>query len=158
MLSDFQSGFPPVISYLHTFLECFFFYFDVMWHYSSSFLPGLFAEATAAFTARLCVAAGRVTMDFLWLRSRRLTLHQWDLSTDQHQRPAQCWAVAMWAVDECKQEEKTGNVWTDPMVCRDNPGLWKQPFFYSKTFSLAYFFLSWLHHHYLYCVNVIFFF
>lgn len=84
------------------FTHCFC-YFDVDATGRSS-LPGLSTGATAAFTALLCVLDG-----LQWtscgcgaaVSSAPIRAQHWPT-----QRPAQYWAVAMWAADECKQEGK----------------------------------------------------
>lgn len=110
---------------------------------SRSFLPALSIEATAASTAVLCVLDG-----LQWtscgcgaaVSSAPIRAQHWPT-----QHPAQYWAVAMWAADECKQKREqrmfgrargrlTGTWWSAEIVqdSEHKPKSW----FYSTTFSL----------------------
>lgn len=92
-------------------------------------------EATAAFTALLCV------LDLLqWtscgcgaaVSSAPIRSQHWPT-----QRPAQCWVVAMRAADECKQEGKQrmfGRTWWSAQIVRDSENK-PTSFFYSDILS-----------------------
>lgn len=102
-----------------------------MWHW-----PGLSMEATAAFTALLCVLDG-----LQWtscgcgaaVSSAPIRSQHWPT-----QRPARCWAVAMRARDGCKQEGKQrmfGRTWWSAEIARASENK-PTSSFYSKTFFI----------------------